>query len=258
MVAAFGPWHRNAAQLAEQFATAQPFPHVVIDDFLDHDFALQLLGEFPAAEEMPHSRDYVFGDKRELSSLESRGPVSKSYHDMLLSEDFAAVLERLTGRRLFVDPAHHGGGFHRGTNGSYLDTHVDFNVHPLHDDWRRTLNILLYLCPDWRPEYDGALLVRTSPDDEPTRILPGFNRAVIMLTGDNTYHGYRKMTLPPGVSRNLIATYAYELVRPGSLKARSTSWAPESGRTKQLLARYHGPLTKMKNKVLGSGTAKNR
>src|SRR5262249_56627219 len=104
----------------------------------------------------------------------------------------------------------HGGGFHQGGDGSFLDTHVDFNIHPRHEDWLRVLNILLYLNKDWPPEYGGDLLVRRNPADEPRSIAPVFNRCVIMLTSDDTYHGYRKMTLPPGETRQAIAADAYE------------------------------------------------
>ena len=37
-----------------------------------------------------------------------------------------------------------------------------------------------------------------------------------MLTSDNTFHGYRKMSLPPGRSRKSIAGYAYELIEEGT------------------------------------------
>jgi hypothetical protein len=37
---------------------------------------------------------------------------------------------RHPGRPLLVDPTFHGGGFHQGGYGSYLDPHVDFNIRP--------------------------------------------------------------------------------------------------------------------------------
>jgi hypothetical protein len=152
-----------------------------------------------------------------------------------------------------VDPAFHGGGFHQGGDGSFLDTHVDFNIHPKHSDWLRVLNLLLYMNKDWPAEYDGALLVRTDPKNEPRAILPLFNRAVFMLTSDNTFHGYRKMTLPPGQSRKSVAGYAYELIEEGSLKPRTTSWSPEEGGVvKKTLAKHWTGLAAAKNKLRGN------
>ena len=74
-----------------------------------------------------------------------------------MSDEFAGIVGTITGRKLFVDPAFHGGGFHQGGDGSLLDTHVDFNIHPKHDDWLRVLNLLLYMNKDWPAR------VRTAP-----------------------------------------------------------------------------------------------
>jgi 2OG-Fe(II) oxygenase superfamily len=247
-----GSWVSRVDELAGEFKSAQPFPLVVLEGFVTDEVADGLLAEFPSAEGMARTNDYIFGDKRQESNIGEAGPVTRRYHDLLLSDEFAAILSRLTGgRSLFVDSSFHGGGFHQGGNGSFLDTHVDFNIHPQHEDWLRVLNILLYLNKDWKPEYDGSLLIRTDPKHEPRSIAPLFNRAVIMLTDDNTYHGYRKMTLPAGVTRKSIAAYAYEKITVGSTRARTTSWAPEdAGIVKRSLAKHWTELAATKDKVL--------
>jgi hypothetical protein len=239
--------------IAEEYKTGDPFPLAIIDGFLDESFADQLLSEFPSIDGMAKSKDYMFGDKREEAGFAKAGPACKAYYDYLLSDDFAKVIGAVTGRELFVDPSFHGGGFHQGGDSSHLDTHVDFNVHPKHNDWLRVLNILLYLNKDWSPEYDGALLVRTDPKNEPRAVAPLFNRCVFMFTGDNTYHGYRKMSLPPGVTRKSIAGYAYELIpQESGIKARTTSWAPEEGSVvKKTLAKHWVGLNAAKNKITG-------
>jgi Rps23 Pro-64 3,4-dihydroxylase Tpa1-like proline 4-hydroxylase len=245
-----GAWSRDIPALAADYKRGDPFPLVVIDGFLEDKFASQLVAEFPSVDQMAHSKDYIFGDKREQARFATAGSACQAYHDYLLSEEFAVVLSTVTGRKLFMDSSFHGGGFHQGGDGSHLDTHVDFNIHPKHDDWLRVLNILLYLNKDWPAKYGGDLLLRTDPKNEPRAIAPLFNRAVFMFTGDNTYHGYRKMSLPPGVTRKSIAGYAYELIPAGSLKTRTTSWAPEEGGiVKKTLARHWTDLNALKNKV---------
>lgn len=232
---------------------------VIIDGFVDDASADALIGEFPPIDSMPQSRDYVFGNKHELSSVEEAGPACAALYGELTGPTFADFLRELTGWELFVDPRFHGGGFHQGGDGSYLDMHADFNVHPLHDDWLRRLNILLYLNHDWQDEWGGSLLVKARPEDEPRAIAPLFNRAVIMETNDHTYHGYPKMTLPPGVTRRSIAAYAYERVAPGSVKSRTTGWVPEdAGLAKRIVARNYDSLVRVKNRFFGSGTARNR
>jgi hypothetical protein len=114
------------------------------------------------------------------------------------------------------------------------------------------LNILLYLNEDWPPEYGGELLVRRRPEDEPRAIAPVFNRCVIMLTSDDTYHGYRRMSLPPGATRKSIAAYAYEHIPAGSARVRTTSWAPEdAGLVKRSLAKHWTTIASVGNRVRG-------
>ena len=255
----FNEWINRPADFIDDFKNASPFPLLVIDDFLDTATAEALLAEFPAVDAMPKSRDYMFGDKHELSSVAEQGPTSRAFYDALLGEQFQQFIRTLTDRPLFVDPAFHGGGFHQSGDGGFLDTHVDFNMHPLHEDWLRTLNILLYLNKDWKPEYDGRLLVKASPDDEPVGIEPKFNRGLLMLTDAHTFHGFKKMSLPAGVTRKSIATYAYEQVPVGSVESRTTGWSPEDGGTvKKSIAKHYNTLVRAKTKVFGSATAKNR
>jgi len=137
--------------------------------------------------------------------------------------------------------------------------HVDFNVHPLHPTWLRTVNILVYLNKDWSGDLGGDLLVTSAPDQPPRAIAPVFNRGVIMLTARHTYHGYRRMSLPDGVTRKSLAVYAYRLVDENEITAYTTGWAPEgAGTAKRFLARHYDRAVKAKNRFLGSGTAKNR
>ena len=97
---------------------------------------------------MPKSRDYLFADKHELSSLEEQGGAPARFHAIATSAPFASFLVAATGfEGLFVDPLFQGGGFHQGADGSYLDMHVDFNLHPLHRTWLRTLTGALAADP---------------------------------------------------------------------------------------------------------------
>ena len=252
-------WLSRAGELQPLFREADPFPLLVLDDFLDQDFARQLLSEFPSLNSMPKSRDYLFGDKHELSSVEKAGPASQQFHEALLSEEFQRFLQQATGFDLFVDAEFFGGGFHQGGDGSFLDMHVDFNVHPLHPTWLRTLNILVYLNQDWQDQFGGQLLVKNGVHGETRKIDPVFNRAVVMLTDDRTYHGYRKMSLPEGVTRRSLAAYAYRLVEAGEVRIRTTGWQPEdAGLAKRFLARHYDRAVKVKNRFFGSGTAGNR
>jgi Rps23 Pro-64 3,4-dihydroxylase Tpa1-like proline 4-hydroxylase len=255
----FADWIADVPSVARQFREGDPFPLVVIDGFVHDDLAKQLVDEFPSLDAMPKSHDYVFADKRELSDLQRFGPAGAKFEEALLSPRFAAALSELCGTPIFVDPDFYGGGFHQSGDGGYLDMHVDFNIHPEHTTWFRMLNVLLYLNPGWQPEYGGQLLVKTAPDATPRAISPEFNRAVIMSTTESTYHGFRPMSLPSGVTRRSIAAYGYRLVAEGESEVRTTGWAPENASLgKRVLARGYNRVVRMKNRWLGTGTAKNR
>src|SRR2546423_1019395 len=158
------PYIGRGREFREAFETAHPFPHIVLDGFLESNLADELLKEFPAIDAMPKSRDYVFSDKRELSSIEEQGPAGAAFHRLVMSDEFQTFLVEATGiDGLFIDPQFFGGGFHQGGDGSYLDLHTDFNLHPLHKTWHRRLNILLYLNPDWRGEDGGAHPLKKRP-----------------------------------------------------------------------------------------------
>ena len=92
-----GPWSKDVSALTAEFKGGEPFPLLVIDGFLEESFAEQLLAEFPSIEGMAHSRDYVFGDKREEADFAKAGPACKAYYDFLLSDEFAGIISTITG-----------------------------------------------------------------------------------------------------------------------------------------------------------------
>jgi Rps23 Pro-64 3,4-dihydroxylase Tpa1-like proline 4-hydroxylase len=246
-------------QLAARFRQSTPVRHLVLDDFLDAAYADALFADLPALDAMPKSRDYVFSDKRELSTLDTHSDVSAELHRAFTSDQFQGLLSALVDRPVFIDPEYIGGGFHAGATGSFLDLHADFNVHPAHPTWKREFNILLYLNPGWSPEWGGELRLTESPQQPGTTVAPLFNRLVIMESTATSFHGYDRIRFPEGTFRRSVAAYGYSLVGAGEIKRRTTSWVPQdAGPAKRLLAHNWNRLVLSKNRVLGSGTLKNR
>ena len=248
-------------ELTRQFASAKPFPFVVIDDFCDAAELGKLVDAIPTPEEggIGKSRDYVFAkNKFEKSNFREIGPLFAEIYSDLMSERFKTALQAIVAAPVWVDPEFHGGGIHQGGEGSFLDMHVDFTHHPLHDDWRRDLNILLYLNPGWEPSHGGKLELRHKATGDATAIEPLFNRLVIMHTRDFTLHGYKALSFPKGKYRRSIATYAY-VPSVGEVKGRSTVWYPEdSGMAKRALGRSWPKLVELKGKIFGSATSRNK
>jgi hypothetical protein len=247
--------HKDKYRL--DFLLAKPFSYLAIDHFCDEDKINQLYNEIPDIQ--TKSRDYVFAsNKFEKSKIRDISPLFAELCDDLLSQKFEDFLKYITNQPVFVDKAFHGGGIHQGKKNSFLDMHLDFNYHPLHNDWYRYLNLLLYLNKDWKPEYGGHLKIKDLRTNEETDIEVPFNRMVIQLTNNYTLHGYSITNFPEGNYRTSIASYAYAIHQYHIEKPRTTDWhVGDAGAIKKFFAWIYDPAVKIKNKLLGSSTAKN-
>lgn len=214
---------RNADAIRERFASAAPFPHVVLDDFLQPEAASKLADEFPPFE----SGNFIGDDgkpgrKSTLARVHGIGASYRALDQAIQSSDFLQFMSRLTGiEHLLYDPFYLGGGTHENLNGSALDPHIDFNYHPS-ERWHRRLNLLLYLNPQWAREWGGCLHLYADPrvDASPSvTVVPVFNRCVIFETSERSWHGFDEIRLPPDdprvpASRRSIALYFYTRERP--------------------------------------------
>lgn len=249
--------------LNDAFASGQPFPLLVVDDFLPQSVVDGVLAEIATYQEFQKSNDYIFAkNKFESPSIEKLGPNGAAIKALLLSPEMAETLSTIYGRPIFVDPDFVGGGLHRGGEGSFLDMHADFNLHPRNRRWIRELNILLYLNQGWQQEYGGSLDLRHADTGETASVEPRFNRLVLMLTKNFTLHGYKPIKFPAGQFRTSIATYAYSAAATDADLAdlsTTTTWVPESGGAlKSTIAKFTPLLVMMKQKLLGSATARKK
>lgn len=217
----FEPEHleRLAGDHAAAFRDADPYPHVVIDDFLPQANAAALHAAFPSPEDpLAWDRFGAQGYEVKLGSSDERNfpdVLRHAIHD-LNSGTFLRFVESLTGiEHLLPDPHLRGGGIHLSRRGDHLGIHADFNWHEGLQAHRR-LNLLIYLNPDWQPGYGGELeLWDTEAKQLRRRIEPVFNRAVIFATRSDTFHGHPSpWAAPEGIHRRSIALYYYTTQRP--------------------------------------------
>lgn len=210
-----------AADYRADFTSAAPFPHVVIENFLDAAFADELLASFPAFERGNSvGDDGTPGGKSTLDRIRGIGPAYQRLDDAIKSPEFLQAIGALTGiEGLIYDPWYLGGGTHENRNGMALDPHVDFNFHPS-ERWHRRLNLIVYLNPEWQQEWGGCLELFRDPhaDARPARsVAPVFNRCVIFETSERSWHAFDPIRLPPDrteLTRRSIALYFYTRDRP--------------------------------------------
>jgi Rps23 Pro-64 3,4-dihydroxylase Tpa1-like proline 4-hydroxylase len=210
--------HYDPRLLREQYANAEPFPHIVLDGLFDDALLDTVLAEFPSREAM-RWREFDSTTEKKLGYFHETSTISKFvrwFLDAMNTFEMLVWLEALTGiEGLIPDPYFGGGGLHQIEPGGFLKIHADFNIHPKLKLDRR-LNMLLYLNKEWRDEYGGNLEL-WDRDLSTCRksILPLFNRTVIFSTTDTSFHGHpHPLTAPEGMSRKSISLYYYTAGRP--------------------------------------------
>ncbi|MDX1555222.1 MAG: 2OG-Fe(II) oxygenase [Xanthomonadales bacterium] len=211
------------AQLAERFTAAEPFPHVVIDAFLEPSFCAEVVSQFPEFDERGAiNENGEIGGKSTRERVRELGPAYQRLDDLMRSEAFLALIGRITGiDALEYDPWYFGGGTHENRHGQDLDPHIDFNYHPITRRHRR-LNLIIYLNAEWQDEWGGILQLHRDPYQEPAHDLirsvpPLMNRCVIFETSERSWHGFERINLPPdrqALSRKSFAVYFYTEDRP--------------------------------------------
>lgn len=207
----------RARRLTSEFRDAQPYAHVVIDDFLDEAVVAKLVAEFPS----PNDRRWGLhkhqnSDKLACGDDSFLGPVTQQLVWEMNSASFLPFLETLSGiEGIIPDPWLVGAGLHQIERGGFLEIHADFNYHPL---WKldRRLNLILYLNPNWQEEYGGYLeMWDREMRSCVRRIAPIANRLVIFRATDFSYHGHPgPLNCPPGQTRKSLAMYYYSNGRP--------------------------------------------
>jgi hypothetical protein len=201
-----------AKSKADAYASARPYPHVVVDGLFDDWVLERVRSEFPS----PRSGNWIAHDVPQEIKLQSKSeqdipPFTRHFLYALNSGSFLKFLERLTRiGNLIGDPQFEGGGLHQIVSGGKLAIHADFNKHSCFGLDRR-LNMLIYLNKDWQDQYGAHFeLWDRNMSRMVSKIAPLFNRVVIFTTSEYSYHGHPDaLSCPPEVTRKSLALYYY-------------------------------------------------
>jgi Rps23 Pro-64 3,4-dihydroxylase Tpa1-like proline 4-hydroxylase len=203
----------------ERYVTADPFPHIALENFLRPEVLDAVLRDFPSPESQPWVAMVDKDQKKFATNITARlAPSIRQVLFFLNSREIINFLERLTGiEGLIPDPHFAGGGLHELRPGGFLKVHADFNWHRQMRVDRR-INLLIYLNKDWEPEYAGNLeLWDTEMTHKVKEYAPIYNRCVIFNTTDNSFHGNPvPVNCPPNRSRRSLAFYYYTNGRPAT------------------------------------------
>ena len=208
-----------ATSLKQQYSTADPFPHIQIDNFFSDEYLSKVLNEFPDLSNLKNSQNYKNQNEIKFANNNYKNfpDQIKNFFDFLNSETFCNFLQIITSinEKLVGDKELSGGGLHEIKSGGLLKVHTDFNKHPTNNLDRR-VNVLIYLNKNWKKEYNGCLELWDKKMREcKQKILPNFNKMVIFSTTDFSNHGHPDpIDCPNEISRKSIALYYFSSGRP--------------------------------------------
>ena len=224
-------WNSQLPQLSNQYATNQPFPHIQLIEFLDPAVARAIAQEFPQADtdawtQYKHHNE----NKQGMAKRELFPPHLRAVADELNSPEFVSWLSKLTGiPGLVADPSLEGGGLHQSGPGGFLNVHTDFSMHHYHKNWRRRVNVIVYLNPDWKDEWGGAIEFwekgKKGVQRCAAKYSPQLNHAVIFTTDERSLHGFPDpLRCPEGVARKSLAFYYYTVEEHAHAHPHSTDY----------------------------------
>jgi 2OG-Fe(II) oxygenase superfamily len=200
-------------ELSGLYCFAEPFPHIVIDNFLPLPLIEEIYHLFPTeklAGEKVFESEYGGFHKRQVLPESCNQRIRSIFH-FFNSEPMLQFLEGLTTiDSLIGDPYFNGGGFHEIYTGGKLGVHADFRVNEqLH--LNRRINMLIYLNKNWQSDFGGDLeFWDRGMNSKVNSLAPLFNRCVIFNTDATSYHGHPDpLNTPNEISRKSIALYYY-------------------------------------------------
>jgi Rps23 Pro-64 3,4-dihydroxylase Tpa1-like proline 4-hydroxylase len=213
------------------FRDNEPFPHVVMDDFLPPAVVARLVDEFPAPEAAPFEQPDNEHQVRKLGRLQEKdfagvSPFTRQVLAELNSMAMLDFLEALTGiEGLVADPHFFGGALHQVLPGGRLEVHADFS-RDVRRNLDRRLNLLLYLNPVWDDAWGGHLeLWDADMRACRARIAPVANRCVVFATSSTSFHGHPEpLACPEGTTRRSLALYFYTASGDSEVPLHNTLW----------------------------------
>lgn len=196
------------------FRSAKPFPHIILDNFVDDDIANKLFADFPSIDDGSlFNYSNPLEKKSALNDWNKFPSTTYKFFEFLCSEEFVNCLSKLLGIKLYPDFGLHGGGWHMHPDGGKLNPHLDYSIHPKLGLQRR-INLIIYLSQNWKPEFGGHFglwsndLDKSQPLKLEKEVEIIFNRAVLFDTTQMSWHGLSRQVNTAGKNiRKSLAIY---------------------------------------------------
>ena len=203
---------KNISEYSDKFQN-QEFSHLVLDDFLDIEFANKLKEEIKGLDSKT-LRIYKHFNAKVRSSIGREGLSESTLKviDYLQSDSFVKELRIMSGQEdLIPDLNLAQGGVLSYQDGHFVNLHTDNQTHPFDLSLKTSLSLLIYLNPEWKDHYKGFLEIRNKTNSATiVSIKPSHNRLVIMEANQDSIHGLPEIiNCPEGTERKAIVLWYY-------------------------------------------------
>jgi Rps23 Pro-64 3,4-dihydroxylase Tpa1-like proline 4-hydroxylase len=172
-------------KLAQIYKNNTPYPHLVIEDFIDKEFLDKIAEEIKTLEWKPKNNDLYLFHQSQLDLKATRSPLIKKLCQVLYCDEFVNILKKITKLPLFTVKSTIQEPFKSNTESPPLPTdtaaftpdhpdfsHKDYSEPDMfsavysdtcrllcHDDELegRRIAYIIYLTPEWKSEWGGHL-----------------------------------------------------------------------------------------------------
>ncbi len=203
--------NHDTEMLSNQFASATPLPHLIIDNFLPADIFQELcrdINQFPADKWITKN---LGNSIRKESRDFTESYIIQNIITNLTAHSFVNWMSSITNcKEIIPDPHHLGAGLTSASAGAHLGLHVDFN-------WNDTLklnrkyNLIIYANETWNDSWNGDLEFWTNDKSKCIfTVKPVPNRLILWEYEQELVHGFTKpLACPANVERQNLMTIYY-------------------------------------------------
>ena len=210
------------------FYEEEPFKHLIVDDFLPRQLAVNCLQSFPDLSDgtWEHEDDSDI-EIKSRTTWSSEFDIPENIVDAVRMLNSGIILRAFSDifdiPKLIPDPYFSGGGLNATVRGGLLDVHVDGNYHDA-TGLNRRMNALVYLNPNWEENWGGEFGLYNSDGSQLVKkISPIFNRLVVFDSHDQSFHGLpNPIQFPEGEIRRSIILYYYTVASRPAAQVRVT------------------------------------
>ena len=190
--------HNKLKLRREEFLTALPFPHLILDDFFTKSFYNKLIKKIEMKHSTKNKKIFTSTVENEKTIyLNQNIPIIQEIAEKLSAQKWLKMLEEVSNLDNVCAPDIDYGSlsnFHQMNENGVLVSHVDHSCHP-NTRSKHVLNIIIYLSKDWHSKYGGNTLLY---DHKGKKIIKKIdyipNRAVLFLHTPYSFHGVDRIS----------------------------------------------------------------